>query len=196
MVLSSPMWDHSYCRLPSQQTERDSRLGVKKQFGLLRMEASSTVISENLSTEGNPKDRSVCFQIISSDQDLLFVEARPIEPSSRCLPTNLVSQGSLCFSPFCMIPKVLSKILKDKVLIMILVTPSWLSQLQYPEAMGMSIQQPILLTWTRDFLKNLKGEIHPLVQKKTLKFVGWTFSELDYKRKEFQGKLSTLSLNE
>ena len=30
MRSSSPVWDHSYCRVPSQQTERDSRLGVKK----------------------------------------------------------------------------------------------------------------------------------------------------------------------
>ena len=98
MGSSSPMWDHSYCRVPSQQTERDSRLGVKKQFGLLGMEASSPVISENLSTEGNSRDRSICFQIISSDQDLLFVEVRSIEPSSRCLKTKLVPQESLCFS--------------------------------------------------------------------------------------------------
>ena len=62
MGSSSPMWDHSHCRVPSQQTERDSRLGVKKIFGLLGMEASSSVTSDNLSTEGNPRDRSICFQ--------------------------------------------------------------------------------------------------------------------------------------
>ena len=98
MGSSSPMRDHSYCRVPCQQTERNSRLGVKKQFGLLGIEASSPVISENLPNEGNSRDRSICFQIISSDQDLLFVEARSIEPSSRCLPTKLVPQESLCFS--------------------------------------------------------------------------------------------------
>ena len=49
MGSSSPVWGHSYCKVPSQQTERDSRLGVKKQFGL-------PVISENLSTEGNTRD--------------------------------------------------------------------------------------------------------------------------------------------
>ena len=47
------MWDHSYCSVPSQQTECDSRLEVNKQFRLLGMEAGSPVISENLSTEGN-----------------------------------------------------------------------------------------------------------------------------------------------
>ena len=105
MGSSVPMWDHSYCRVSSQQTERDSRLGVKKQFGLLGMETSSLIISENLSTEGNSRERSICFQIISSDQDLLFVEASSIEPSSRCLPTKLVPQESLCFSPILHDPK-------------------------------------------------------------------------------------------
>ena len=190
MRSSSPMRDHSYCRVPSQQTERGSRLGAKKQFGFLGMEASLPVISENLSTEGNPTDISVCFQIISSDQDLLFVEARPTELSSGCLPTKLVPPGS--FPQFCMIPMVLSKVLKDKVPMITLIAPAWPSQLWYPEAVRMSIKQPILLTWRRDLLKNPKGKIHPLVQNKTLKLVAWTVSGLDYKRKEFQRKLPTL----
>ena len=136
------------------------------------MEASSPVISENLSTEGNPTDRSICFQTISSDENLLFMEAGSIEPNSRCLPIKLVPQKSMLFPSFFMIPRVWSNVLKEKVSMMILVTPAWPSQLWYPEAMRMSIQKPILLTWRRDVLKNPKGEIHPLVQNKTLKFSG------------------------
>ena len=102
----------------------------------------------------------------------------------------------MLFNPFGMIPKVLSKVLKDKVHMMIFVTPACPSQLWYPEAMRMSIQQPILLTWRRDLLKSPKREIHPLVQNKTLKLVVWTVSGLDCKRKEFQGRLPSLSLNE
>ena len=79
---------------------------------------------------------------------------------------------------------------------MILVTPAWPSQLWYPEVMKMSMQQPILLTWRRYILKNPKGEIHPLVQKKPLKLVASTVSELDSKRKGFQGRLPTLLLNQ
>ena len=52
-----------------------------------------------MSTEGNPRDRSICSQKILSDQDLLFVEAGSIEPSSRCLQIKLVPQKSLWFSP-------------------------------------------------------------------------------------------------
>ena len=67
-----------------------------------------------------------------------------------------------------MIPKILSKVLNEKVPMIILVTPAWSSQSWYPEAMRMSIQQLILLTWMRDLLKNPKGEIHLLVQKTKL----------------------------
>ena len=178
---SSPMWDHSYYRVPSQQTECDSRLGVKKQFGLIKMKASSPVISENLSTKGSPRDRSTCFQIISSDQDLLFMETRSIESSSRCLP-----QESLCFSPILHDPKCFEQVLKYKVPMMILVILAWPSQLWYPEAMRICMQQSILLTWRRDLLKNPKGEPQPLVLNKTLKLVTWTASGLDYKRKVFR----------
>ena len=101
MGSSSPIWDHSYCRVPSQKTECDSRLGVKKQFRLLRMEASSPVISENLSTEGNPRNRSVCFHIISSDQDLLFVETRSLSQPADAFQQNLF----LWFPPILHDPK-------------------------------------------------------------------------------------------
>ena len=158
MGSSSPKRDHSYCRVPFQQTECDSRLGIKKQFRLLGMEANSPVISENLSTEGNPRDRSVCFQIISSYQNLLFVEAGSIEPSSRCLPIKLVPQCLCIFPQFCMIPMVLSKILKDEVPMMILVTPVWPSQMWYSEAMRMPIQQPTLMTCKERSLKKSKGK--------------------------------------
>ena len=63
------------------------------------------VISENFSTEGNPRDRSIFFQIISSDQDLLFGEAKSTEPSSRCFPMKLVPQDYICFSPILHDPK-------------------------------------------------------------------------------------------
>ena len=77
MRSTSPVWEHSHCTVPSQQAELDRRLGVKKQFGLLGMEASSPVVSENLSTEGNPRGRSICFQTISSDQIKNYFPWRP-----------------------------------------------------------------------------------------------------------------------
>ena len=91
-----------------------------------------------------------------------------------------------------MIPKVFSKFFKEKLPMTILATPASPSQLWYPEAMRMFIQQPILLTWRRDLLKIPKGKIHPLVQNKTLKLVAWTVLGQDYKWKEFKGRLPTL----
>ena len=82
-----------------------------------------------------------------------------------------------------MIPKVLRKALKDKVPMMILVIQTRPSQLWYPEAMKMSIEQPVLLTWRRDLLKNSKEKINPLVENKSLKLVTWTVLGLDYKSK-------------
>ena len=57
----------------------------------------------------------------------------------------------------------------------------------------MSIKSPILLLCRRDFLKNHKGEILPLVQNRTLQLVAWMVSELDCRRREFQRQLPTLS---
>ena len=119
------------------------------------MESISPFISDNLSTDRNPRDRSICFQIISSDQDLLSEETRSIEPSCRCLTTKLFHKSLYVFPPFCMIPKVLSKARKDKVPIMILVTPAWPLQLWYPEAISMSMQQTNLLK--ERYLEKPKG---------------------------------------
>ena len=149
MGSSSPMGYHSYCRVPSQQTERDSRLGV----GLLRMEASSPFISENLSTEGNPVERSICFQTISSDQDLLFAEAGSIEPSSRCLPTKLVSLKSLSSPPHPPLTlhdsKGSEQSSQRKSPYDDPCNPSLAITTVVPRSNGNSIQQPILLSFIK-----------------------------------------------
>ena len=57
----------------------------------------------------------------------------------------------------------------------------------------MSIKGPILLPWRKNLLKNPKGEIHPLVQNRTLKLAAWTVSGLDCRTREFQRQLPILS---
>ena len=120
----------------------------------------------------------------------------PLSQAADAFQQHWFHKSLYALPPFRMIPKVLSKVWKEKVPMMILVTPAWASQLWYPEAMRMSIQQPILLTWKRDLFKNPQAEIHPLDQNKTLKLVAWTVSGLNYKRKGFQGRLPALSLNQ
>ena len=179
MGLSSPMWDYSYCQEPSQQTECDSRLGIKKQFGLLGMEASSPVISENLSIKRNPRNRSICFQAITSDQDLLFVEGGSIEPKSRCLPTKLVPQKSLSFSP---ILHDLKKCPHDD---------PCNSSLAITTVVPRSNENVHTTTNFTDLeersLKNSKERNSSPCPKQNLKISGMDGPELDYKRKNFKG---------
>ena len=123
-------------------------------------------------------------------------EAGSIKPSSRCLPTKLVPQKPLRFSPILLDPKVFEQSSLRKDPMIIFGTPAWTTQLRYPEAMRMSIQLPILLTWSRDLFKKPKGDTYPFVHNKTLTLVAWTFSGLNCKRDEFQGRLPTLSLSQ
>ena len=157
------------------------------------MKANSHVISENVRLRETSEIDLFASRL--SHQIKTYFSWRP-DPFSQAAVAFQQNWFHKCFSTFRIIPKVFGEVLKGKVPMMVHVTPAWLSWLWYPEATRMSIQQPILLTWMRDFLKNPKGEIHPLAQNKTLKFVAWMVSGLDYKRKKFQGRLPTLSLNQ
>ena len=92
MGTSPPMWGHSYCRVPSENVTADweSRNNSDSSEWKLAPQSFQRICQ----LRETPRDRS-----ISSDQNLLFVMARSIEPSSRCLPRKLVSQKPLCFSP-------------------------------------------------------------------------------------------------
>ena len=111
------------------KNERDKKLGLKKQFGLPIVEASSPVISQNFSTEGNPRDRSVCFQTISSDHYLHFGELE--RPNPLTLGADTFQQSFYIFPLFCMITKVLSEVCKQKFPMMILLTSACGTQRQW-----------------------------------------------------------------
>ena len=97
------------------------------------------------------------------------------------------------YPPFCMISTVLNKALKDYVSKLILITPVWTTQVWYPKILSKSIKSPILLSRKKDFLKNPNREIHFLVQSRALPLLASTFSELDFRRREFQRQHVTLS---
>ena len=141
-------------RVPSQQSEDDSRLGIKKQFGLLGMETMSPVISENLSTEETPEIDLFASRLSHKIKTYFLGRSDPFSQEVDTFQQNWFHKTVYAFLPFCMISKVLSKIGKDKVPMTNLVTTAWPSQLWCPEAMRMSMQQPILLTWRSDLLKN------------------------------------------
>ena len=73
----------------------------------------------------------------------------PLNQAANALQQNWFHESLYAFSPFCMIPMVLSNILKEKV----------------TEAMMLSIEQPILLTWRRGLLKNLLVQIVELLSQ-------------------------------
>ena len=107
---------------------------------------------------GEPRDNLFTSRLSHQVKTYFFVETRSTEPSSRCLLTKFVPQGSLCIFPILHDPKGFEQSPeRQSTYMMILVPPAWQPQLWYPEAMRMFIQQSILLTWRRDLLKNPKG---------------------------------------
>ena len=158
------------------------------------MVASSPVISENLSTEGNPRDRSICFQIISSDQDLLFVESRSMEPSSRCLPTKLVPQESLCFYPILHDPKGFEQ------------SPQ--RESAYDDPCNSSLAITAVVPRSNENVRTTANfiDLEERFLKKSKRRNSFPCPKQNFKisstdgiraiRKEFQGRLPTLSLNQ
>ena len=113
LVQLKEIWDHLLqCGITLTAEYLPSKLNVTVEWESRNNSDSSELKLAPQSFQRNPRDRSICFQIISSDQDLHFVEARSIDPSSRCLPTRLVPQESYlyAFPLFWMIPKDLSKV--------------------------------------------------------------------------------------
>ena len=113
----------------------------------------------------------------------------PYSHATDAFQQNWLHKLLYAFPQFCMIPKVFNKTLKEKVPKLILITPACTTQVWYPKILNMSIKSPLLLPCGEDLLKNPKGEIHPLVQNRTLKLVIWMVC----RRREFQRQLPTLS---
>ena len=150
------------------------------------MDAESSVFSESLPYKGFYRYGFVCILSITSDTNLHCMETRFSQLCNRCISTEFGTQIPLYFSLFCMIPKVLNKTLKEEVPKLILMTPARTTQVCYPKILNMSIKSPILLPWRKDLLKDLKREIHLLVQNWTLQLVAWTVFRQDCRRREFQ----------
>ena len=79
------------------------------------------------------------------------------------------------FPPFCLIMKTLAK-LREEGGNLILITPVWPTQPWYPVLLDMSIAPPVLLPQVPKLLTNPVGDLHPLVQNKTLFLAAWHVS--------------------
>ena len=74
---------------------------------------------------------------------------------------------------------------------MLLITPTWQSQIWYPLLLEMSIVRPLLLLRKTSF-KNPQGEVRPLTVNRTLRLAVRTISGKDYLRKGFQKQMPNL----
>ena len=64
------------------------------------------------------------------------------------------------FPPFCLLPRVLSKIQQDQVHTVTLITPCWQTQLWYPQVLRMLIRRPILMPSSTTLSVDPKGSPH------------------------------------
>ena len=97
--ISFEVGDHNYCRIPPKRTECSSRLGISKQFGLLRVDAESSDFSERLPNKGLSRYRFVCIPSITSDTNLRCMKIRSSQLYNRCISTELGTQIPACLSP-------------------------------------------------------------------------------------------------
>ena len=94
--------DHGYSRVLARSDECGSRLRVSTCPGLKRMEASARDIPSSVSDIGISRDRSVCFESLSSSPKVLCLEARPLQCGKRCFSSEVDRSPGLC------IPSILS----------------------------------------------------------------------------------------
>ena len=97
--ISFEVGDHNYCRIPPKRTECSSRLGISKQFGLLRVDAESSDFSERLPNKGFFRYRFVCIPPITSDTNVRCMKTRSSQSCSRCISTELGTQIPVYLSP-------------------------------------------------------------------------------------------------
>ena len=102
------------------------------------------------------------------------------------------NQYLYAFPPFSMINKVLKKIAHDQVKRMLIVAPTWQSQVWYPTLLKMSIEKPLLLPHHPHLLLNHQAQIHPLITNKTLRLAVWTVSGKNCLQQDFQRGLLSL----
>ena len=176
-------------------SKHNSRLGTQEREGFSRMEAVPASVPSNLSEMGSSRDRPVRIQSIASIKTILQLESRSRLSSSRCLPSGLGKFFPYTFPPFWLIKRVLEQVERQGVERMILITPLWPTQSWYPLVMDMAVETPILLPHHQRLLLNPQKEIHPLLKDTSLNLVAWLVSGTSSRRRGFQKRLQTLSLN-
>ena len=116
-------------------------------------------------------------------------------PDPRAVATDAFAiswsnQKCYAFPPFSLIPRVLSKIQRDKASVL-LIAPVWPTQGWYPTLLQLLVEQPILLPrWNNLLVLPHNKQLHPLRNK--LLLAAWTVSGDPLQAEVFLNKQSTL----
>lgn len=140
---------------------------------------------------GNALNRSFCIKNFSPDSKILQLETRSLLSSSGCDGSELESKSIVRISP---IGRCLEKMKRSKTTI-ILIALLWVTQPWYPMLLEMLVEHPILLNSNIETLTHLSGEIHPLLQNRTLKLTAWKVSGEKKYLETYRERLKTLSSN-
>ena len=109
----------------------------------------------------------------------------PFSQGTDALQQIWGNQLFYAFLPFFLILQTSKKVSYDLTKKMLLVTPTWQSQIWYPLLLEMSIVRQLLLPRNTS-LKNPQEEVHPLIAHRKLQLAVWTILGKDYLRREFQ----------
>ena len=186
--------DCNYCRISPRYFEHLNRFSFhNKDF--LEWKLSQLVFKRYLPENGDPSDRSVCFQIIQSNSKRFCLETRPTQFSYEC--NGKKNQEILyAFSTFSSIQRVLCKIAKAKVNTQILITPAW----QNSTLVCKSSYNVIFSTFSTPNVsrrsKVPKRGDHPLVINKSLALVASKITEKPWLSQAFHNKVLILTLTQ
>ena len=96
------------------------------------------------------------------------------------------------FPPFVLICQCLAKIRSDQATLVI-ITPTWPTQVWYPVLLEMSCRDPILIPPMGDLLTSPSCQVHPLVKEGSLSLAAWMVSGKISLQKAFQNTLPNYS---
>ena len=99
------------------------------------------------------------------------------------------------FPPFCLVGRCLAKLAKDGGE-MVLMVPTWHTQMWYPKLLAMLTAEPLLLPLMKDLLRSPMGQDHPLMMANRLQLVAWRISGKFAEVQCFQNKLPKLWTNQ
>ncbi len=95
--------------------------------------------------------------------------------------TTWTNELAFVFPPFCLLPHVLRKVKEDRATVL-LIAPTWTTQIWYPMLLELTITNPILLPqWENVLFQPHSGQPHPL--SRSLHLAAWLLCGDDLERK-------------